>query len=102
MSSTLPAPAPTPTRRLRMPSFGVQVLIGLVLGVALGMLARSMGPDGVDAAGAVDPNWLTLTLTTIGSTFVTLLKAVVPALVFLAIVASIANLRDVAGAARLA
>ena len=49
MSSTLPAPPPT--RRLRMPSFGVQVLLGLVLGVVLGLVARSMGPDGVSATG---------------------------------------------------
>ena len=62
-----------------------------------------MGADGVDATtGEVDPNWLTETLSTIGGTFVTLLRAVVPPLVFLAIVASIANLRDVTGAARLA
>ena len=89
--------------RLRLPSFGVQVLTGLVLGVALGLLARSMGADGVDAStGEVDPNWLTETLSTVGGTFVTLLRAVVPPLVFLAIVASIANLRDVTGAARLA
>lgn len=92
-----------PTRRLRLPSFGVQVLIGLVLGVVLGLVARSMGADGVDAAsGEVDPNWLTETLSTVGGTFVTLLRAIVPPLVFLAIVASIANLRDVTGAARLA
>ncbi|MBC2933172.1 dicarboxylate/amino acid:cation symporter [Nocardioides sp. zg-1228] len=89
--------------RLRLPSFGTQVLIGLVLGVVLGLVARSMGADGVDAGtGEVDPNWLTETLSTVGGTFVTLLRAVVPPLVFLAIVASIANLRDVAGAARLA
>jgi len=89
--------------RFRSPSFAVQVLIGLVLGVVLGLVARSMGADGVDATtGEVDPNWLTETLGTIGSTFVTLLRAVVPPLVFLAIVASIANLRDVTGAARLA
>jgi Na+/H+-dicarboxylate symporter len=89
--------------RFRLPSFGVQVLTGLVLGVILGLVARSMGADGVDAAtGEVDPNWLTETLSTIGGTFVTLLRAVVPPLVFLAIVASIANLRDVTGAARLA
>ena len=91
------------TRRFRLPSFGVQVLIGLVLGVALGLVARSIGADGVDAStGEVDPNWLTETLSTVGGTFVTLLRAVVPPLVFLAIVASIANLRDVTGAARLA
>lgn len=102
MSSTTVAAAPRP-RRLRLPSFGTQVLIGLVLGVALGLVARSLGPDAVDAAtGEIDPNWLTETLTTVGSVFVTLLRTVVPPLVFLAIVASIANLRDVTGAARLA
>jgi Na+/H+-dicarboxylate symporter len=100
MNTSVSSRKPT---RLRLPSFGVQVLIGLVLGVALGLVARSMGADGVDATtGEVDPNWLTETLSTIGSTFVTLLRAVVPPLVFLAIVASIANLRDVTGAARLA
>lgn len=86
-----------PTRRLRLPSFGIQVLIGLVLGVVLGLVARAIGPDGVD-----DPNWLTETLSTVGGVFVTLLRTIVPPLVFLAIVASIANLRDVTGAARLA
>lgn len=85
------------TRRLRLPSFGIQVLIGLVLGVVLGLVARSIGPDGVE-----DPNWLTETLSTVGGVFVTLLRTIVPPLVFLAIVASIANLRDVTGAARLA
>jgi Na+/H+-dicarboxylate symporter len=94
---------PEKRTRFRLPSFGVQVLLGLVLGVALGLVARSMGADGVDATtGEVDPNWLTETLSTVGGTFVTLLRAVVPPLVFLAIVASIANLRDVTGAARLA
>ncbi|MGJ7440376.1 dicarboxylate/amino acid:cation symporter [Aquipuribacter sp. MA13-6] len=77
--------------------FAVQVLVGLVLGVVLGVVARQMGDT---AAG--DPNWLTVALDTVGSTFVTLLRAVVPPLVFLAIVASIANLRQVTDAARLA
>lgn len=104
MSSSPSTSTPTePRTRRRLPSFGVQVLIGLVLGVLLGLVARTMGADGVDAAtGEVDPNWLTETLTTVGSIFVTLLKTVVPPLVFLAIVASIANLREVTGAARLA
>ena len=40
--------------RLRRVPFGAQILIGLVLGVLLGLVARSMGPvaDG-------SPNWLT-------------------------------------------
>src|SRR6478609_10511195 len=86
-----------PQRRLRLPSFSVQVLLGLGLGVLLGWIALQMGPT---ASG--DPNWLATTLDTIGSSFVTLLKAIVPPLVFTAIVASIANLRNVTNAARLA
>src|SRR5690606_7618114 len=72
------------------------VLIGLVLGVVLGIVARNMG------GSADNPNWLTETLTIVGSSFVSLLRAIVPALVFLAIVTSIANLKQVTGAARLA
>ncbi|CAM5792218.1 dicarboxylate/amino acid:cation symporter [Cellulomonas persica] len=83
--------------RLRLPSFSVQVIAGLVLGVLLGWVALQMGPVADGSA-----NWLTTTLDTIGSSFVTLLKAIVPPLVFLAIVASIANLRHVTNAARLA
>ncbi|HET7302961.1 MAG TPA: dicarboxylate/amino acid:cation symporter [Segeticoccus sp.] len=98
--STVSAPSrassPSPWRRLLHLSFGTQILIGLVLGVLLGLVARQLG--GTEA----DPNWLTTTLSTIGDSFVTLLKAVVPPLVFLAIVASIANLREVTNAARLA
>ncbi|WP_294354230.1 dicarboxylate/amino acid:cation symporter [uncultured Sphingomonas sp.] len=76
----------------RLPSFGVQVLVGMVAGLALGLVARQTG--GVDGALAV-------TLHTIGTIFVQLLKALVPALVFTAIVGSIAALRDLNNAARL-
>jgi len=86
-----------PQRRLRLPSFTVQVLLGLGLGVLLGWVALQMGTN---ADG--DANWLATTLDTIGSSFVTLLKAIVPPLVFLAIVTSIANLQQVTNAARLA
>ncbi len=82
--------------RLPRVSFGTQVLIGLVLGVVLGLVARATG------ASAENPTWLSQTLSIIGSTFVTLLRTIVPPLVFLAIVSSIANLREVTDAARLA
>jgi Na+/H+-dicarboxylate symporter len=83
--------------RLRRVPFAAQVLLALVLGVVLGLLARDMGPvaDG-------SPNWLTGTLQTIGGTFVTLLKALVPPLVVTAVIVSIANLKQVSNAARLA
>jgi Na+/H+-dicarboxylate symporter len=84
-------------RRLKLPSFSAQILLGLVLGVLLGWLALSLG-TGADE----EPNALTTTLATIGSTFVGLLRAIVPPLVFLAIVTSIANLRGIANGARLA
>lgn len=94
-------PSPSAPRGLRWPSFTVQILLGLGLGAALGWAALAMGPvhAGTDAE---IPNWLTTTLETIGNSFVTLLKAIVPPLIFTAIVASIANLRTVTNAARLA
>ena len=84
--------APKPFYR----SFGFQVLAAMVVGLILGYIARQMGPD---AAG--NANWLTQTLSTIGSLFVSLLRALVPVLVFTAIVASIANLRELNNAAKL-
>ena len=83
--------------RLRRVPFAAQVLLALVLGVALGLVAREIGPvaDGT-------PNWLTSTLATIGGTFVTLLKVLVPPLIVTAVIVSIANLKQVANAARLA
>ncbi len=83
--------------RLRRVPFAAQVLLALVVGVALGFLAREMGTvaDG-------SPNWLTSTLQTIGGTFVTLLKTLVPPLIVTAVIVSIANLKQVSNAARLA
>lgn len=76
---------------LRKIPFSVQILLGLVLGVALGFLARTN-----------DLSWLTSTLHTVGSLFIQLLKLAVPPLVFTAIVVSVVSLRGVANAARLA
>ncbi|MGO3147164.1 MAG: dicarboxylate/amino acid:cation symporter [Leucobacter sp.] len=80
-----------------MTSFGWQILAGLVLGLVLGSIARNMGAD---AEG--NPNGLHATLSVIGSSYVTLLKAAVVPLIFTAIVSSIVGLRKVTNAARLA
>ncbi|MGE7472901.1 dicarboxylate/amino acid:cation symporter [Bosea sp. NPDC003192] len=77
-------------------NFGFQVLAAMVVGLVLGWIARNIGPD---AAG--QPNWLTVTLQTTGSIFVQLLQALVPPLIFTAIVASISNLRQLSNAAAL-
>ncbi|MEV0584808.1 dicarboxylate/amino acid:cation symporter [Nonomuraea sp. NPDC050310] len=72
-------------------SFSLQLLLGLAAGVVLGLVARTW-----------DLTWLATTLTEVGKIFVQFLKLAVPPLVFTAIVVSIANLRNVGGAARLA
>lgn len=74
------------------PSFGIQVAIGMMAGVGLGLVAAGTG--GADGA-------IGATLHTVGQIFVQLLKVLVPALVFTAIVGSIAALRDLPNAARL-
>ncbi|MFC9324785.1 dicarboxylate/amino acid:cation symporter [Kitasatospora sp. NPDC057015] len=83
--------SPSFLARVRKTPFWAQIVAGLVLGVALGYLART-----------ADISWLATTLETIGKTFVQLLKLAVPPLVFTAIVVSVANLRNVTNAARLA
>ncbi|RYE03986.1 MAG: dicarboxylate/amino acid:cation symporter [Sphingomonadales bacterium] len=80
-----------PAKRLS-PSFGVQVALGMIAGLALGLLAREAGPGFA---------WLGETLHAVGQIFVQLLKALVPPLVFTAIIASIAALRDLENAAKL-
>jgi Na+/H+-dicarboxylate symporters len=72
-------------------SFSLQLLLGLVVGAALGFVAR-----------AWDVTWLAGTLTEVGNIFVQLLKLAVAPLVFTAVVVSVANLGNVTGAARLA
>lgn len=76
-------------------NFGLQVLAGMAIGLILGLAARRLGPVGDD------PNGLAQTLDLVGSIFVQLLKALVPPLIFAAIVTSIVNLRDLNNAARL-
>ncbi|MFI6156074.1 dicarboxylate/amino acid:cation symporter [Kitasatospora sp. NPDC051170] len=91
--STAPEATSSPSvlARIRKTPFWAQIVAGLVLGVGLGYLAR-----------AADIAWLATTLETIGKIFVQLLKLAVPPLVFTAIVVSVANLRNVTNAARLA
>ncbi len=94
-STMAAAPSSAPTSRF-FSSFGIQVLAGLVLGLLLGLVARAIGP--AEGGGL---NALAVTLDLVGSIFVQLLRALVPALVFTAIVASIANLRQLSNAAAL-
>lgn len=95
MSSQLSSP-PSGVRRNPLSSlaripFGAQILAGLVLGLVLGLVAR----DG-------NVTWLTTTLAQIGHIFVQLLRLAVPPLVLTAVIVSIASLRGVTNAARLA
>ncbi|MDO4630941.1 MAG: dicarboxylate/amino acid:cation symporter [Corynebacterium sp.] len=76
-------------------NFGVQITIGLVAGIVLGIIARNL-------PSTEDGNWLSTTLSWLGSTYVQLLKIMVAPLIFAAVVTSIANLRQVTNAARLA
>lgn len=86
--------SPSSARRLPawMTNFGAQVVAGLILGLVLGFSARAMA----------EGNWLTAALDAVGSTYVQLLKLLIPPLVFAAVVTSVANLRKVTNAARLA
>ncbi|AIT60748.1 sodium:proton antiporter [Corynebacterium doosanense CAU 212 = DSM 45436] len=78
--------------------FGTQVTIGLVIGLALGFLARALDADLVGE----DTSWLTGLLTWVASAYVQLLRLLIPPLIFTAVVTSVANLRKVTNATRLA
>ncbi|WP_018022298.1 dicarboxylate/amino acid:cation symporter [Corynebacterium doosanense] len=90
------------TRQSRLPGwltgFGTQVTIGLVIGLALGFLARALDADLVGE----DTSWLTGLLTWVASAYVQLLRLLIPPLIFTAVVTSVANLRKVTNATRLA
>ncbi|WP_018019022.1 dicarboxylate/amino acid:cation symporter [Corynebacterium ciconiae] len=73
-------------------SFGAQVIYGLIIGMILGFFARQMGED----------SWLTGLVSSLGSTYVSLLKLLIPPLVVTAVITSVANLREVTNATRLA
>lgn len=95
-ATTADTPAST---RTRLPGwltgFGAQVVAGLIVGVILGLIARGQG-------GADGGSWLAGLLTGVGDAYVQLLKVMIPPLVVAAVVTSVANLRKVTGAARLA
>ncbi len=91
------APPQAPKRTNPLSKFSVQIVIGLVVGLVLGAIAIAIGqtPDG-------EANWLTATLSEIGGAYVGLLRLLVVPLVFTAVISSIARLREVSNAARLA
>jgi Na+/H+-dicarboxylate symporter len=89
--SSSPAAGGAARKRISLPPFWAQILLGLVLGVALGWAARTWSVE-----------WLGTTLSEIGRIFVQLLRLAVAPLVFFAIAVSITNLRKVSNAARLA
>ncbi|HEY0311223.1 MAG TPA: cation:dicarboxylase symporter family transporter [Allosphingosinicella sp.] len=82
--STLPA---------RRTSFGLQVLLGMAAGIALGAVARAWPADTAALRTLLD-------LT--GTSFVQLLKVVVPPLVVTAVIASVARAGSLANGPRLA
>ncbi|MCS4490407.1 dicarboxylate/amino acid:cation symporter [Corynebacterium sp. ES2794-CONJ1] len=92
----------TTTTRSKAPSwlssFGAQVTIGLIIGVILGLVAKNFD----NSLGAEETSWLSATLSWIGSTYVKLLKVMIAPLIITAVITSIANLRQVKNAARLA
>ena len=92
--------APSKRRKIWIPSFATQVFIALFLGLALGFVAFQISPPDPETEEAT--NGLAVALGIFGDTFITLLQTIVPPLIVLAVISSIANLRNVTNAARLA
>lgn len=91
MTKTAPVDSPTQHKSNPFTSFAAQVIYGLIIGLILGFISRSFHIE-----------WLESTLAAVGSAYVTLLKVLIPPLVITAVLTSIANLRQVTNAARLA
>lgn len=83
-------------RRPFYTNFGFQITVGLVVGLILGLIAVAIGPDGEER------NWLATLLYEVGNAYVSLLTLLVVPLVVTAVISSIARLREVTNAARLA
>ena len=105
MSHTTTEPAAAPENTVEQPKakpfythLGFQVIAGLIVGLVLGLIARAIGTVGE----AKDPNWLTTLLTEVGSAYVKLLTVLVIPLIVTAVISSVARLRQVTNAARLA
>lgn len=79
--------------------FGAQVIAGFIIGLILGFIARSLGTADENAGVS---NWLGNLLEGVGSAYVQLLKVMIPPLIIAAVITSVANLRKVTNAARLA
>ncbi len=72
--------------------FGAQVIAGLIIGLLIGILARPTDHNSV----------IKTIISFVGATYVSLLKVMVPPLVVTAVITSVANLRKVTNAAKLA
>ncbi|WP_459662202.1 dicarboxylate/amino acid:cation symporter [Novosphingobium sp. 11B] len=81
--------------RPRFPGFGMQVLLGMTVGIMAGLIVRGLDPQSGFAMSA------TAAFHTVALVFIQLLRTLVPPLVFTAIVASVAALRGLDNAARL-
>lgn len=77
-------------------SFGTQIVLALFLGIFLGIVAKNI------SATANQTSWLETSLSNVGSKYVSLLQVMVVPLVFTAVVSSIATLKKLKNAARLA
>ncbi len=96
-ASAAPSSEQSPRKKPFYTGLAFQIVAGLVVGLILGLIAVAIGPVSED-----QPNWLTGLLTQVGSAYVKLLTVLVIPLVVTAVISSVARLREVTNAARLA